>query len=69
MEIQSLEIDLEAGTLKINGQDFKSKPVVVTLPGSDGWPLARLFNTELAAGIPGACAELLVTYTEPNSRP
>lgn len=68
IEIKKLEIDYDTGILKINGEEFKNKPIVVTLPGSEGWPLARLFNAELAT-IPGACAELLVTYTELNNKP
>ncbi|WP_024295024.1 hypothetical protein [Lacrimispora indolis] len=64
MEIHSLEIDIDVGVLKINGRDYKEKPIVVTLPGPEGWPLVRLFNAEKATGIPGACDELTVSYVE-----
>nr|DAZ30088.1 MAG TPA: hypothetical protein [Caudoviricetes sp.] len=42
MEIRSLEVDIDRGILKINGQDVE-KPTIVTLPGPEGWPLQRLF--------------------------
>ncbi len=68
MEIRNLEIDIDVGTLKINGKDYKEKPIVVTLPGPEGWPLARLFNAEKATGIPGECEELIVSFAEVNSK-
>ena len=41
-EIRSLEVDIDKGILKINGQDADT-PTIVTLPGPEGWPLQRLF--------------------------
>lgn len=67
--MRKLEINLDAGILKIDGKDLKEKPVVVTLPGPEGWPFARLFNAEQATGVPGECDELSVSYTEANSKP
>lgn len=40
MEIRSLEVDIDKGILKINGQDVDT-PTIVTLPGPEGWPLQR----------------------------
>jgi hypothetical protein len=68
MEIRKLEIDFDAGILKINGKDFKEEPIVVTLPGPEGWPISKLINAEIATGIPGECSELSVSYTEANSK-
>lgn len=36
MEIRSLEIDFDAGILKINGEKFTEKPIMVLFPGPDG---------------------------------
>lgn len=44
-EIRSLEVDIDKEILRINGEDMKEK-VLVTLPGSDGWPLQRIYNPE-----------------------
>lgn len=44
-EIRSLEVDIDNGILKINGEEVKDA-IIVTLPGPDGWPLRRLFNPE-----------------------
>lgn len=46
MEIRKLEIDFDNKILKINGEAFTEKPVIVTLPGPDGWPLAVLISPE-----------------------
>lgn len=64
MEINKFEVDINAGILKINGKDYKERPIVVTLPGPEGWPQAKLFNAEKATGIPGECAELTVSYVK-----
>ena len=69
MEIKKLEIDIEAGTLKINGKDYKEKPIVVTLPGSENWPLARLFNSEQITKTTEEYDSLFVSYTESNNMP
>lgn len=45
MEIRSLEVDIDKGILKINGNKVED-PTMVTLPGPDGWPLRRAFNPE-----------------------
>lgn len=69
MEIRKLEIDLNTGILKINGKELTEKPILVTLPGPEGWPLAKFFNSEKATGNPEERAELLVTYTEAKNMP
>ncbi|GLB24218.1 hypothetical protein LXJ15735_04590 [Lacrimispora xylanolytica] len=69
IEIRKLVVDFETGILKINGNDYKVEPIVVTLPGPDGWPISKLFNANIATGIPGECSKLFVSYTEINSRP
>ncbi len=63
MEIRKLEIDLDAGILKINGKDFTERQVVVSLPGLEGWTYRRLFNFEHATEKPGKCDELTVNYS------
>lgn len=68
MEINKFEVDIEAGILKINGKEFKEKPIVVTLPGPEGWSQARLFNAEKATGIPGECLELMMSFVETNNK-
>lgn len=68
MEINKFEVDIDAGILKINGKDYKEKPIVVTLPGPEGWPQARLFNAKKVTGIPGGCDEIIVSYVEANSK-
>lgn len=45
MEIRSIRIDLDKDTLEINGKKVE-KPVIVTLPGPDEWPIQKLFNPE-----------------------
>ena len=47
-EIRLLEVDLDKGILKINGQDADT-PTIVTLPGPEGWPLQRLFASSTDA--------------------
>lgn len=68
MEIRKLEIDLDNVVLKINGEKFETEPIVVTLPGPEGWPFAMLFNAEQATGTSGECSELRVECIEPNRR-
>lgn len=48
MEIRKLEIDFDKQILRINGEEFTDKPVIVALPGPDDWPLAMLINPEKA---------------------
>lgn len=62
VEIRQLEIDVEKRILKINGKPFTQEAVVVTLPGTDGWPLSFLVNEQLASGVPEECAELTVVF-------
>ena len=63
IEIRSLEVDFDKGTLKINGDDYKGAPVIVTLPGpEDRFPYQKLFNPELATGHKEECDRLTVTY-------
>lgn len=69
IEIRKLVVDFEAGILKINGNDSKEEPVVVTLPGPEGWPISKLFNAEIPMEIPGECNKLSITYTGVNSKP
>lgn len=45
MEIRSIGIDFDKDTLESNGKKVE-KPVIVTLPGLDGWPIQKLFNSE-----------------------
>lgn len=60
MEIRKLEIDLDNDILKINDESRTEKPILVTLPGPDGWPLKKLFNSELASGNPEEHDQLTV---------
>ncbi|WP_270427576.1 hypothetical protein [Blautia massiliensis (ex Durand et al. 2017)] len=46
MEIRSIRIDFDKDILKINGKKVK-KSVIVTLPGPDGWPIQKMFNSEI----------------------
>lgn len=69
MEIRQLEIDLDKRILKINGKDFLEKPIVVSLPGPEGWPLSMLVNAEKATGNPKDYAELTVCIKVPNNKP
>ena len=45
MEIRSIKIDFDEDILEINGKKAE-KPVIVTLPGPDGWPIQKMFNPE-----------------------
>ena len=46
MEIRSIKIDFDKDILEINGKKAE-KPVIVTLPGPDGWPIQKMFNPEI----------------------
>ncbi len=63
MEIRKLEIDFDAGVLKINGREINEHPIIVALPGPDGWVKQKLFNPELATGNKEECDRLDVTYS------
>lgn len=45
MEIRSIKIDFDKDILEVNGKKVE-KPVTVTFPGPDGWPIQKLFNPE-----------------------
>lgn len=63
MEIRSLEVDFDKGILRINGNDFKEFPIIVTLPGpEERFPYQKLFNSELATGHKEECDRMIVTY-------
>lgn len=62
LEIRALEIDFDRQVLKINGEPV-TKPVLVTLPGEEGWPLRLLFNHECQYVFKGKCDELEVIYS------
>nr|WP_296464287.1 hypothetical protein [uncultured Acetatifactor sp.] len=65
MEIRSLEVDFDKGTLRINGEELKESPVIVVLPGpEDGFPYRKLFNPELATGRKEECDRLTVMYSK-----
>lgn len=49
-EIRSFEVDIDKGILKINGEQVE-EPVIVTLPGPEGWPLQRLFASSTDAPV------------------
>ena len=51
MEIKKLEIDYDNRILKINGMEFKEIPIVITLPGPEGWPRSVLINPERASAV------------------
>lgn len=46
MEIRSIKIDFDKDILEINGKKAE-KPVIVTLPGPDGWSIQKIFNPEI----------------------
>lgn len=62
MEIRSIEIDFDRNILKINGEAVTDKPIVVNLPGPEGWPLGKLFNAHLVTGNLEGCDKLKVSY-------
>ncbi len=68
-EIRAIEIDFDKNILKINGADILNLPIIVTLPGSDGWPLKKLFNPELASGKQEECGKIEVAVTVAKSKP
>lgn len=45
MEIRSIKVDFDKDILEINGKKVE-KPVIITLPGPDEWPIQKLFNPE-----------------------
>lgn len=69
MEMRRLEVDFDKGLIKINGKDYTENPVIVTLPGPEGWPLSKLFNAEHATGEPEEYDELEVIFAGVYSMP
>lgn len=61
MEIRSIKIDFDKDILEVNGKKVE-KPVTVTLPGPDGWPIQKLFNPE--GYIPESGKQLKVIVSE-----
>lgn len=61
-QMNSLNVDLSKDELIINGKTVKDRPVIVTLPGPDGWPVCKLYNPKLATGKQEECDKLTVTY-------
>ena len=66
MEIRKLEIDFDESKLKINGEEYKERPLILTLPGADGWPLYKLFNESLCKGNPEECDRLKICFDKAN---
>ena len=69
MDIRKLEIDIDKGILKINGEDYTDRKVVVLLPGEDGWPLERLFNNGQPPSPREEHDRLMISYEYFNSMP
>lgn len=71
MEVKTLEIDFTKDILKVNGVNIVDRPVIVTLPGIDGWKKRKLFNAELATGNPEECdlLEVKCTIYDTNNKP
>lgn len=67
MEIRSLEIDFNQNILKINGKEINNEPVIVSLPGPDGWPISKAFNTELVSAGQEEYTKIIVDYV--NNKP
>lgn len=71
MEIRSLEIDFDNNILKINGEQIKTVPVIVTLPGEyRKYPISKLFNAELSTGNREECDRIEIDYKSTvNNKP
>lgn len=69
MAVRKLEIDIDKGILNINENDYTETPVMITLPGPDGWPLQKLYNHELASGKQEECDRLVVSYSKASNKP
>lgn len=68
-EIRGLKIDLDRNIIEINGKEIKDCPIMVTLPGPEGWPLSKIFNARLSTFDPEECDTLKITYKKAvNSR-
>lgn len=68
MKIRSLTIDFDREVLEINGETIGDSPVIVSIPGFDGWVEEKLFNPHLASGIREDCDRLSVTYEKSKNR-
>lgn len=62
--MRAIEIDFKKNILKIDGKTITSRPIIVTLPGEEGWPVQKLFNPHLANEKPEACDELTISYQQ-----
>lgn len=68
MEIRKLEIDFDSDVLKINGQEIKEIPVIVTLPGPENdFPFRKLFNAKIESEKKEVIDKLEVSYTKGHS--
>lgn len=71
--INQLEIDFASDILKVNGVNITNRPVIVTLPGIDGWKKRKMFNAELATGNPEELdlleVEVAMNYTNASNKP
>lgn len=72
-EVKTLEIDFARDILKVNGANITNRPVIVTLPGVDGWKKRKMFNAELATGNPEELdlleVEFDINYINANNKP
>lgn len=64
MEIRNVEIDFDREILKINNKQITDRPVIVELPGPEGWELKKVYNPELATGNSKECDIIKITYVE-----
>ncbi len=62
IEIRQLEVDFDKQLLRINGNIYSEKAVIVTLPGPEGWPLSMLLNSKKLT--PEGGIKLTVTFEE-----
>ena len=46
-------------------KEVTDKPVIVSLPGPDGWPLYMLINPKPVTGNPEECRRLMISFSEP----
>lgn len=67
MDIKQLKIDFNNNILEINGKTVKDRPVLVSLPGPDGWKYKKIFNPSSASGNQKECEKLDVIYRKATS--
>lgn len=68
MEIRCLKVDFDKDILEINGTQIKDRPVLVSLPGPDGWKFKKVFNPNLTENGTKACDLLNVIYEERDKK-